>query len=303
MTVGFGRLTVFIFLLFVSCGKKDPVSPPVTPPPANTTFANPILNRGPDPWVIKKDSFYYYTHTSGDRLQIWKTKAMSQLSNVSPVTIWVKPAAGANSQDIWAPELHFLNGKWYMYYTAGSGDINLSQRIFVLENSSVDPTTGTWVDKGRVFDATADFWAIDPHVFQFGGNSYLTWSGHASTLDFTQRLYIARLSDANTLATPRSEITSPTYSWEKAGAPPAVNEGPEVILNPAGKPIMIYSASGCWTDGYALGMLVLKDGGDPLQGADWIKNPLPVFYTNSTVEHTVRDIARFLSHPMVHKTG
>jgi len=40
---------------------------------------------------------------------------------------------------------------------------------------------------------------------------------------------------------------------------------------------MTYSASGCWTDDYALGLLTLKTGGDPLNKTDWIKTPTPVF--------------------------
>ncbi len=40
---------------------------------------------------------------------------------------------------------------------------------------------------------------------------------------------------------------------------------------------LVYSASGCWTDDYALGLLTLKEGGDPLNASDWTKTPAPVF--------------------------
>jgi len=271
-------LVAFLFFSIVGCSKEDvPAITPTQPTGGDTTFTNPLLASGPDPWVIQKDSFYYYTETSGDRIRLWKTKTMSRLNYAAPVTIWTKPATGPNSENIWAPELHFINNKWYMYYTAGTGDVNLGQRIFVLENASTDPTQGTWVDKGQVKDPAADFWAIDPDIFNYNGSNYMVWSGHATAGDYTQRLYIAKLQDPWTLASGRVEISSPTYAWEKIGAPPAVNEGPEVIKNPAGNLVLVFSASGCWTDDYCMGMSMLKGGGDPLSATDWSKSANPVF--------------------------
>jgi hypothetical protein len=40
----------------------------------NNGFSNPLLPSGADPWSIYKDGFYYYTHTLGNRIDIWKTK-------------------------------------------------------------------------------------------------------------------------------------------------------------------------------------------------------------------------------------
>jgi GH43 family beta-xylosidase len=74
-------------------------------------------------------------------------------------------------------------------------------------------------------------------------------------------------------------ISSPAYDWEKIGDPD-VNEGPAVLKNPAGKIFLTYSASGCWNDDYALGLLTLKDGGNPLLPADWTKSTTPIFTKN-----------------------
>jgi len=258
-------------LLCTYCSKKKNSDPPPPPPPSNT-FLNP-LQTGADPWVIKKDSFYYYTQTLGNRIAIWKTKRMSKLSAATITTVFTPVAGNANAANIWAPELHFLNGKWYIYYTAGSGP-DSTQRTWVLENSNADPTTGIWTDRGRIYANDSDFWAIDGSVLEHKGSFYFIWSGRPVASVQNQNLYIAKMSNPYTLQTPSVMISRPELNWETNGGP--VNEGPEALIKD-GKTFVIYSASGCWTDDYALGMLTLKDNGDPLNAADWTKNPQPVF--------------------------
>lgn len=272
-------LFAFFFVTAVSCKKNPSGGGGVQPPPTdNTTFTNPLLTSGPDPWVTQKDNFYYYTHTLGNRIALWKTSKMTELGNVSPQTIWSAPLGTAYSQNVWAPEVHFLQGKWYAYFAADDGN-NVNHRMYVLENSAADPTTGTWTFKGKVSDPT-DKWAIDATAFEHNGKSYLLWSGWQGNTDGEQDIFIAQLSNPWTITGDRVMISSPTFSWEKLGGPTFVNEGPEILKNAAGKVFLIYSASGCWTDDYALGMLTLKDGGDPLNPADWTKNPSPVFTKN-----------------------
>ena len=275
---------VFLFLLItsLSCEKKSGGGGNPPPPPPVNTFTNPLLSSGPDPWVIKKDNLYYYTHTLGNRIAIWSTQKMSELKNVPVQTIWSAPATGPNSKNVWAPELHFINNRWYAYYTAGASNDLSTQRTFVLENASDDPRVGTWVDKGKIYDPAADFFSIDGTVFTYNGSNYFIWSGQASASDNTQRLYIARMTNPWTLETARSLISSPQYAWEMAGAPPAVNEGPEILKNAAGKIFLIYSASGCWSDDYALGTLSLANGADPLLAANWTKSTSPVFTKNTS---------------------
>ncbi len=273
---------LFVVIVAANCKKGGtPYQPPVVVVPKDTTFYNPLLPSGPDPFVAKKDSFYYYSHTIGDQIKLWRTKAMSQLNNAYTQTIWTKPATGPNSQNIWAPELYFFDNKWYAYYTAGASTDLATQRIFVLENAAADPLGGVWSDKGKLADPAADFFAIDATILEYNSSRYLIWSGQASAADNTQRIYIAKMLNPYALSSARVQISAPQYSWESMGAPPAVNEGPEILKNAAGRVFMTYSASGCWTDDYALGMLTLKAGGDPLVAADWTKTATPVFTKNT----------------------
>ena len=267
----------FFLATSLACGKKTSPTQPVYPPPANadTTFTNPLLSSGPDPWVIQKDTMYYYMNTSGGKLAISKTNKMSALASSPSVTIWTPPVTGPYSKEIWAPELHFLQGKWYVYFAADDGNNN-NHRIYVLENAAADPTTGNWEFKGKLADIS-DKWAIDASQFDYNGQSYVIWSGWPGDVNVQQNIYIAKLSNPWTITGDRVLLSSPDYAWEKIGATPTINEGPEILTNSAGKIFLTYSASGCWTDDYALGMLSLKTGGDPLNPADWTKSASPVF--------------------------
>ena len=115
---------------------------------AQTTFTNPLLPSGADPWSIYKDGYYYYTNSLGDRIDIWKTKSLADLKTADRKTIWVPPVGTAYSKEIWAPEIHFIQGKWYVYFAADDGK-NDNHRLYVLENASPNPLEGEWVLKEK----------------------------------------------------------------------------------------------------------------------------------------------------------
>ena len=242
------------------------------------SFTNPLLSSGPDPWVIQQDTNYYYTNSLGDHLAIYTTSKMSELSRAGITTIWNPPVSGPYSKELWAPELHYFNSKWYMYFAADDGN-NDNHRIYVLENDNANPTSGAWTFKGKLADTTDDRWAIDASAFRYNNKLYLLWSGWQGATNGEQDIYIAQLANPTTLQSKRVLISAPTFSWEKMGAPPSVNEGPEALISPNGQLFLTFSASGCWTDNYCLGLLTLRPGGDPLNPADWTKSPDPVFTT------------------------
>ena len=104
------------------------------------TFQNPLLPSGPDPWVAQKDGFYYYLHTTNTDLTIWKTPTMAGLRNATSRVVWTPSPQSAAAGNLWAPELYFLDGKWYIYYSAGPAGTNLGlQRTWVLENAAPTP--------------------------------------------------------------------------------------------------------------------------------------------------------------------
>ena len=270
----------------------SPVS--ASAPSSAPSVVNPLLPAGPDPWVIVRDGVYYYMNTTGSNLTICKTRHLGALASAAKKVVWTPPSSGPYSHEIWAPELHFLNGKWYIYFAADAGT-NQSHRVWVLENPSPDPMQGAWVMKGKLADPD-DRWAIDPTVFENRGRLYAAWSGWEGETNGVQSIYIAELSDPWTIKGRRARISTPQYPWEKVGdrdlkrdpeQNPAldveepvhidVNEGPEVLQH-GDNIFLVYSASACWTDFYELGMLTTRASDDLLDPASWKKSPVAQFW-------------------------
>lgn len=261
-------LSLFSLLAFATREQEQPTE----------TFANPLLASGPDPWVLQKDGWYYVTHTTGRDIRLYRTKKMSDLSHAEARTIWRPPSSGMNSKQLWAPEIHFLRGKWYFYYAADDG-ANKNHRMWVLENEG-DPFTGTWVDKGELH-LPGGRWAIDGTAFEHRGQLYFIWSGWEGDENVRQVIYLVRMSDPLTPEGDRVLLSAPELSWEKQGGAPLVNEGPE-FLSHDDKVFIVYSANGCWTDDYALGLLSAAASSDLTDPASWTKSRQPVFVKNAS---------------------
>jgi len=249
------------------------------------TFTNPLLPSGPDPWVTYQDGYYYYTNSTETNITLWKTRDIFDLKDAEKKVVWTPPASGPYSHDIWAPELHCVWGKWYIYFAADA-ETNQTHRLWVIENPSSDPLQGDWTMKGKLADPS-DKWAIDATMFEDQSRLYLAWSGWEGDENRTQNIYIARLKNPWTVEGRRVMLSTPQYPWEKVGDinhkvqpgdPPHVdvNEGPEALQHGT-KIFLVYSASGCWTDYYELGMLTATSGSNLLDRASWSKSPRPVF--------------------------
>lgn len=248
------------------------------------TFTNPVLPSGADPWVFQWKGQYYFIATSGKNLTLRKTADMSDLSHAEKKVVWTPEPGNPGLHAIWAPEITRWGDRWYIYFAATDAGPN-DRRVYVIENTADDPLDGTWVMKGKVADAT-DRWAIDADVFEVKGVHYLLWSGWPGAENGTQNIYIARLKNPWTIDSPRTLISTPTYPWElhaeglKNGQVVHVNEGPEALLH-GGTVFVTYSASGCWTDSYALGVLAARADANLLAASSWKKYDHPFLSTDA----------------------
>lgn len=241
------------------------------------TFTNPIVRSrdAADPWLVYRKGFYYFTFTAGKSIEVWKSATITGLNDAKKVTVWKAPDVGVNSDDVWAPEIHFVGGKWYIYFTATNGrgpDSDNLRRQFVLEAVSDDPQ-GKYVEKGQLAIPGSDEYAIDGSIFEAKGKLYFLWSGRESRENRQQRIYIAPMKNPYTVSGPRVELSTPTFDWEKVGW--WVNEGPEALTR-NGKTFITYSASGGTKPEYSLGLLT-NTTGNLLDPKAWKKSPEPVF--------------------------
>jgi len=294
-----GRLGLFLGLTSGLCLLQGPAALPQPTAPRRATFVNAFgMQPAPDPWIVRRDGYYYFTFTAGDRIEIWRARTLKELRLAGPSTVW-EPPIGLNRRELWAPELHFLDDRCYLYYTATSGG-DANRRIYALESAGQDPL-GPYFDRQKL-DLPDDRYAIDGTVWEKDGERFFLWSGRPNDHrpedrenGNPQNLYLARMDSPLRVSGSRTLISTPEYRWEReppwddplpGQRPPGkkqdpnnpywwVNEGPE-ILHGNGNTFVLYSASHSKTDEYCLGMLRYL-GGNPLEASSWRKHPVPVF--------------------------
>lgn len=271
--------------------------PACAPPQRRATFTNPIF-RGADPWVVRHESAYVWCAAYRDAIHVGISDRLTARGTLT--TVWRAPRGAWNSREVWAPELHRLAGRWFIYYAASDGR-NANHRVGVLESLADDPL-GPYVDRGPLYtgdDATAcavpypaeqdphwrgNRWAIDATVLERDGRLYLLWSGWPAEQD-VQYLYIAPLEHPWLVGGPRVRICDNTdFAWERVqddARPRGLHEGP-AVLRRGGRVFVAYSCSGAWLPTYKLGLLELT-GPDPLDPAAWRKHPEPVFAPTADV--------------------
>lgn len=254
---------------------------------AETEYNIPLIENRADPYIYKhEDGTYYFTASvpEYDRIILRKAGAIAGLKTAEEKTLWISHESGPMSCHIWAPEIHFISGAWYIYFAAGDRDDIWRIRPYVLVNRG-DPMRDQWEELGQMKAAVApeedtfsfrDF-SLDMTVFQYQEKWYCVWAEKVSVGKKISNLYIARMAAPDRLETPQVLLSSPDYGWERRGF--WVNEG-AAVLEHGGRLFLTYSASSTGAD-YCVGMLSLRRGGDPLDPADWSKSRAPVLKTDA----------------------
>ena len=235
-------------------------------------FDEPKSFPGQDPWVISHEGQLLLLQSYSNRITVTLFDDLARMAEGKEVLIWTAPQASARSDDVWAPELHHIDGRWYVYYTACE-ERSRNQRTYVLE---ADHPLGPYRDAGKICDTAHDVWANDLTVLRHEGRLYAVWSGWDGPNDgFPQNLYIAPMADPLTIAGERTLISRPDRDWEMSVAP--VNEGPTVLRGGShGKLFIVYSADASWTTAYKMGVLEWT-GGDVTDPRSWWKLDSPIF--------------------------
>ncbi|WP_026661026.1 glycoside hydrolase family 43 protein [Butyrivibrio sp. AC2005] len=248
-------------------------------------FNEPWIMQRADPYVTRADDgFYYFTASvpEYDRIALRRSETLAGLSEASEHTIWTKHENGIMSKHIWAPELHKVMGRWYIYFAGGEVEDIWKIRPYVLECQGEDPMVGPWIEKGKMTCAKDDefsfrAFSLDATVFEHRGNWYYIWAEKVSVGKQISNLYIARMKSPYELETVQVLLTTPDYDWERVGF--WVNEGP-AILKRNGKIFMTYSASETGV-AYCMGMLTADEDADLLDPKSWTKERYPVLKSDA----------------------
>ena len=239
-----------------------------------------------DPYIIKYKDKYYHCFTDDClKISISCADSIENLENAESKVVFI-PDKEEYSKQLWAPELHIINDKCFIYVACDDGN-NYNHRMYVLENDSSNPLKE--YKKCRKLTDASDRWAIDGNVIEYKNELYFFWSGWEDTRNVRQNIYIAKMSDPCTISSERVMISTPVYEWEKVGCTPEdvegkpyINEGPFAFFH-NDELYVAYSASGSWGIGYCIAFLKLI-GTDLLSPESWLKYDKPVLSCNDYVK-------------------
>lgn len=255
---------------------------------------NPVLARPQgvaDPFILKHNG-EYYLYATGDPILIYHSTDLVHWDEVGPAVGSSKDPAAWNQADVWAPEVVYRNGLFYLYYSASKASPDwrvgeMARRVGVAVSES---PRGPFVDAGH---PVTPGWGIDGHVFRDpdGGAEYLFYS-----YLYEPRLPGAGIVADSVLAPDRvagrpAHVTRGSEAWEDKDADPTngsvryTNEGPTVVKHD-GRYFMFYSG-GSWdlptyAMGYAVSDRLLPPGG--LEGPGWTKGGPPILRSTFLVQ-------------------
>lgn len=247
-------------------------------------YDNPWIAQRADPYVLKHtDGKYYFTASMPkyDAITIRCADTLDELKDAAEKEIWHCHESGPMSFHIWAPEMHNIDGRWYIYFAAGEKEDIWNIRPYVLECTGKDPMQDKWEERGRLLPADNDefsfrAFSLDTTVFEHKGEWYCVWAEKVGVGRQISNLYIAKMESPTKLKTVQVLLSTPDYDWERHGF--WVNEGP-FVLKHGHKLYLTYSASDTGVN-YCIGMLSINEDKNLLDPSNWVKERRPVLKTD-----------------------
>lgn len=242
------------------------------------TYNNTLIEQRADPHIVKHtDGTYYFTATvpDYDAIVLRSAPDIQSLQSAEEVTIWTRKPSGTGSGQVWAPELHFIDGKWYIYVALGvAGEWTI--RAFVLEGTGDNPLTAIWEEKGIV-QTNWDTFSLDMSTFEVEGVRYLVWAQDDPTWgDSNTSIMLAPAENPWTISATAVAISRPDLAWERIGH--NVNEGAYAIVR-NGRVFITYSASATDSN-YCMGLLSASVDADLMDPMSWTKAQESIFQSN-----------------------
>ncbi|KAH7028967.1 glycosyl hydrolase [Microdochium trichocladiopsis] len=256
-------------------------------------FTNPIRQiNGSDPHMTYHNGQYYLTATSWNDVQLTAASTIEGLKTATPVAIYSDRSNPRRARNWWAPELHFVQDRWYIYFTTSIDDPDWAVMLPTLTqwvlggpsganaNPLVGETNAQWEFLGMIRPENYQGGMLDGTIYNINGQDYFIFSSVNGTASPNgASLWISKLLSPTTVS-PATLIAYPQYPWENNSS--AVLEGPQGIRSPVtGDTYLVYSANDCNTPDYKLGTLrLVAEDADPLLPESWEKLPEPLLVTD-----------------------
>lgn len=251
--------------------------------PYNDSVLTITNSNCPDPYMLYDKGMYYLTFTNGGSIELWAADSPFDFENhCKKETIFRPPPDQPYSADVWAPELHAINGQWFVYFAANDAKTgNRNHRMYVLAGPPADASPmepDKWSFHGRMGGMPDDQWAIDGTVVTLQGKMYFVYSGWPLETHFDesrQEIFIVEMTSPTDLTGRPVAISEPDMQFEFSGKT-GVNEGPQFLCSPDGRwSGIVYSCAGSWTSDYKMNMLNYT-GGSPTDPSSWKKSNKPL---------------------------
>ena len=263
----------------------------------STNYPNPFIMERADPYVTKgPDGYYYFTASypmksdndpeGYDRVILRRSRSLIGLAEAEEIVVWKVSNTTQSHRFIWAPELHFIGGVWYVFY-AGSEDSENRWAFdcHVLMCESADPYTGKWIEKGKFQSLQEDTFSftgfsLDVTYFEAAGKNYVIWAQHNE--EKISCLYLGEVNPEEPwkLISMPMLLTKPEYDWEKVRY--AVNEGPAVLQHDD-KIFVCFSASGIGPE-YCVGVMEADITSNLLCHSSWKKYEKPLLTSEDLID-------------------
>ncbi|EWM53557.1 family 43 glycosylhydrolase [Ruminococcus flavefaciens] len=250
-------------------------------------YPDPFIKERADPYIVDGgDGYYYFTASypaygsvdkGYDRIILRRSRTVGGLASAEEKTIWKAHSDGILSKHIWAPEMHYIGGKWYMFFAAGASDNIWAIRPYVLRCDG-DPYTGSWTECGQMQASAGDSdsfrnFSLDMTYFENNGKHYVIWA----EIKGDSSLFMAEIDPAEPwkLINKPILLTKPEFDWELVNN--RVNEG-AAVLKTDKKVYVFFSASGTGSE-YCVGRLEADIDSDLMDTKSWKKTGRPVLST------------------------
>ncbi len=247
-------------------------------------FKTPFIIERADPHVYKHtDGTYYMTASvpEYDLIELRCGKTLEELQNGLVKNVWYKHDKGDQSQLIWAPEIHYVEGDFYIYYAASHTkeeheyDKTFQHRMYAIKCTGQNPMEDDWEECGQI-KTRQDSFCLDATVLQTPKQNYYIWAQKEIGANSNSNIYIAKMLTPTKLDDKQVCISKPELDWEIRGF--KVNEGPSTLIKDGR---VFLTTSGSATDeNYCIGLLYADIDAELDEKSAWTKLDYPLMETD-----------------------